>query len=81
MSSKQEQLAELLAARADCQAKRGAFKEARSAWQAAVNRLEELWTEIEGGQERLPFNPDAAKPKPKKPHGSGDQAAAKSDAG
>jgi len=58
--SKQEELAELLAARADCQAKRTAYNQAKSEWRAAVERLEEIWTEIEAGQGRLPFDPKAA---------------------
>lgn len=77
--SQKEQFAELLAARAQCQEKRAAYSAARGEYRAAVNRLEEIWTEVEGGQGRLPFDP-TAKPKPRKPHGSGDQAA-KSDAG
>jgi len=81
MSSKQEHLAELLAARATCQEKRGLYKQAQSEYRAAVNRLEEIWTEIEGGQGRLPFDPHAAKPSPKKPHGSGDQAATQAHTG
>jgi hypothetical protein len=80
MSSKQEQLAELLEARAQCQEKRVAYNAAKGELRAAVDRLEEIWTEIEAGQGRLSFDPNAAK-HPKKPHGSEDRAAAKSEVG
>jgi len=74
--SQKEQLAELLAARKDCRQKRDVYNAAKGELKAAVSQLEELWSEIEGDEQgRLPF-PSAAKPTPKKPHGSGDQAAA-----
>jgi len=78
-------LTEWLEARADCRKKREAFRQARTEYEAARKTVEELGDELEHGQGTLPFD-DGAKskptPKPRKPHGSGEQAAGvKSDAG
>ncbi len=77
--SQKDQLAELLAARAECREKREAWRAARAEFEAARKHVEALLDDLEGGQGRLPFDPSAKHPK--KPHGSGDQAAAKSDVG
>lgn len=76
--SQKEQLSELVAARVDAREKRLAARDAKSAYEAARKRFEELFDQVEMKQGTLPFHTDA---KPKKPYGPGDEAAAKSDVG
>jgi len=78
MSSKPED-AELRAALVDRRQKRETWRAARAEYEAARKHVEALLEDFADGQGRLPFDPSAAKPK--KPHGSGDQAGAKSDVG
>jgi hypothetical protein len=61
--SQKEQLAELLAARADIREKREAARQARAAYLAAVRHFDSICDEVEAGQGRLSFKRKDDEPK------------------